>query len=174
MGDLIRVGIAPKALYTTEGYFILLQKQLNGLTIRTIESSIYMVTAEELQRVSFLQHPQQVLGLFSLPKPTMKPPQKGRLYLALDGIQDPGNLGTIIRLADWFGIDTIYCSDDTADAWAPKVVQATMGSIARINVVPNRALRTFPFRWLRKLRKRNTLFRSGCNSPSRIQRPIQR
>ena len=50
-------------------------------------------------------------------------------------MQDPGNLGTIIRLADWFGIDTIYCSEDTADAWAPKVVQATMGSIARVKIV---------------------------------------
>ena len=55
--------------------------------------------------------------------------------LALDGVQDPGNLGTIIRIADWFGIKTIYCSEDTVDAWNPKVVQATMGSIARINLI---------------------------------------
>jgi TrmH family RNA methyltransferase len=57
------------------------------------------------------------------------------LSLALDGVQDPGNLGTIIRVADWFGIDTIYCSPDTADAWNPKVVQATMGSIARVQMI---------------------------------------
>ena len=56
------------------------------------------------------------------------------LSLALDGIQDPGNLGTIIRIADWFGIQTIFCSEDTVDAWNPKVVQATMGSIARVNI----------------------------------------
>ena len=55
--------------------------------------------------------------------------------IALDGIQDPGNLGTIIRIADWFGIDTIYCSPDTADAYAPKVVQATMGSLARVHII---------------------------------------
>ena len=59
----------------------------------------------------------------------------GQLYLALDGVQDPGNLGTIIRIADWFGITTIFCSHDTADVYNPKVVQATMGSIARIKVV---------------------------------------
>jgi TrmH family RNA methyltransferase len=58
-----------------------------------------------------------------------------KLYLALDGVQDPGNLGTIIRIADWFGIDTIFCSHDTADAWNPKVVQATMGSIARVHII---------------------------------------
>lgn len=59
----------------------------------------------------------------------------GRLCLALDGVQDPGNLGTIVRVADWFGIDTILCSHDTADIYNPKVVQATMGSIARVNVI---------------------------------------
>ena len=58
----------------------------------------------------------------------------GGFFLALDGIQDPGNLGTIIRVADWYGINTIYCSRDTADAWSPKVVQATMGSIARVHI----------------------------------------
>ena len=64
----------------------------------------------------------------------MPPLKQGRLYLALDGVQDPGNLGTIIRIADWFGINTIYCSTDTADVWNPKVVQATMGSIARVSL----------------------------------------
>ena len=61
--------------------------------------------------------------------------QKSQLALVLDGVQDPGNLGTIIRIADWFGIATIFCSEDTADAWNPKVVQATMGSIARVQIV---------------------------------------
>ena len=57
------------------------------------------------------------------------------MHKRLDGVQDPCNLGTIIRIADWFGISTIYCSEDTADAWNPKVVQATMGSIARVNII---------------------------------------
>ena len=61
--------------------------------------------------------------------------RSGRLSLALDGVQDPGNLGTIIRVADWFGIDTIYCSRDTADAYNPKVVQATMGSLAHVHIL---------------------------------------
>jgi TrmH family RNA methyltransferase len=59
----------------------------------------------------------------------------GSLSIALDGVQDPGNLGTIIRIADWFGISDIICSEDTVDAWNPKVVQATMGSIARVNII---------------------------------------
>jgi len=102
--------------------------------------SVQRVTDDELRRLSFLQHPQQVLALFPIPLPpdislTSHPsPLTSELSLALDGIQDPGNLGTIIRIADWFGIKHIYCSEDTVDAWNPKVVQATMGSIARVNI----------------------------------------
>ena len=94
---------------------------------------VQRITADELHRISLLQHPQQVLALFPLPHPARN--ENGQaLMLALDGVQDPGNLGTIIRIADWFGIDDIVCSEDTADAWNPKVVQATMGSIARVNI----------------------------------------
>ena len=94
------------------------------------------VTEEELRKLSFLQHPQQVLGVFEIPaSSTCNSISDNKLYLALDGVQDPGNLGTIIRLADWFGINTIFCSEDTADVWNPKVIQATMGSIARVKVV---------------------------------------
>lgn len=118
VGDLIKAGYRPQALFST-----------------TEQTGAQLVTDDELRRISFLQHPQQTLALFPLPEPALEQPQQGRLYLALDGVQDPGNLGTIIRLADWFGIDTIYCSEDTADAWAPKVVQATMGSIARVKIV---------------------------------------
>ena len=98
-----------------------------------------IVSEEELSRISFLQHPQQVLALF--PIPTYKESGdyiktiKGKLTIALDSVQDPGNLGTIIRIADWFGIDTILCSHETADVYNPKVVQATMGSIARVQVI---------------------------------------
>ena len=109
---------------------------------------VQRITDDELRRLSFLQHPQQVVALFPLPnspspltflseqnEQSQARPSSDTLVLALDGIQDPGNLGTIIRLADWFGIDNIICSEDTADAWNPKVVQATMGSIARVNIV---------------------------------------
>ena len=95
-----------------------------------------LVTDDELRRISFLQHPQQVLALFPLPTLNYKLSTINlKLTLALDGVQDPGNLGTIIRIADWFGISTIICSEDTVDAWNPKVVQATMGSIARVNII---------------------------------------
>lgn len=103
------------------------------------EAEATEVTPDELRRLSFQQHPQQVLALFPIPtlsESTFKASHlTSSLALALDGIQDPGNLGTIIRIADWFGIDTIYCSSDTVDAWNPKVVQATMGSIARVDIV---------------------------------------
>ena len=94
-------------------------------------SNDIIVTYEELQRLSLLQHPQQVIALFPLPQ-NEHPSQFEGLILALYGVQDPGNLGTIIRLADWFGINTIVCSYGTADAWNPKVVQATMGSLAHV------------------------------------------
>ena len=126
VGDLLRHGWQPKALYATSAW-----EGVSGMT----GSGVVQVSGEELQRLSFLQHPQQVLAVFPMPENREMPPLKqGRLYLALDGVQDPGNLGTIIRIADWFGIDAIYCSTDTADVWNPKVVQATMGSIARVSL----------------------------------------
>ncbi len=99
-------------------------------------SEIITVTDDELRKVSFLQHPQQVLGVFRMPLVSTQAEacQPQGLVLALDGVQDPGNLGTIIRIADWFGITDIFCSQETADAWNPKVVQATMGSIARVRL----------------------------------------
>ncbi len=104
-------------------------------------TEVIEVTDEELKKVSFLQHPQQVLAVFKQASTTVSNNTFGfsdfnpqELSLALDGVQDPGNLGTIIRIADWFGITHIYCSHDTADVYNPKVVQATMGSIARVKV----------------------------------------
>ena len=98
-------------------------------------TEVIEVTDEELKKVSFLQHPQQVLAVFKQvgrehPTSTtgFSEVDTSILNLALDGVQDPGNLGTIIRIADWFGIEHIYCSLDTADVYNPKVVQATMGS----------------------------------------------
>ncbi len=91
--------------------------------------------ADDVAKASLLQHPQGVIGIFQLPaSPVSAAIPADRLSLALDGVQDPGNLGTIIRIADWFGIADIFCSHDTADCWNPKVVQATMGSIARVSV----------------------------------------
>ncbi len=90
---------------------------------------------EDIKKISFLQHPQSKLGVFKLKiNQELRIHFDKELILALDGIQDPGNLGTIIRIADWFGIKHIICSEETADCWNPKVVQATMGSIARVQI----------------------------------------
>lgn len=90
---------------------------------------------EDIRKASLLKNPQDVIAVFRQPDwsiETVDP--AGQLVLALDGIQDPGNLGTIIRIADWFGLESIVCSPDTADLFNPKVVQATMGALARVKV----------------------------------------
>lgn len=98
-------------------------------------TSLQEVTEEELKKISNLITPNEVLAVAAIPD--APPPvidEAGNLFLILDRIQDPGNLGTIIRTADWFGIRHIFCSDDTADLYNPKVVQSTMGSIFRVSV----------------------------------------
>lgn len=101
----------------------------------TRADELIAVTDEELSKTSLLQTPQQVLAVFAQASSELSAADiDGKLAIALDGVQDPGNLGTIIRIADWFGITSIVCSRDTADAYNPKVVQATMGSIARVKI----------------------------------------
>lgn len=96
---------------------------------------IIEANAEELKKASFLKTPQEVLALFELPSyPTPYDIANKELCLALDDIQDPGNLGTIIRVADWFGIRHIFCSTGTTDAYSPKTVQASMGAVARVQM----------------------------------------
>lgn len=93
------------------------------------------VTEEELAKASLLKTPQQVLAVFEQANHEINPSvAKQSLCLALDDVQDPGNLGTIVRLADWFGIEHIFCSPGTADIYNPKTIQATMGGIARVKV----------------------------------------
>lgn len=93
------------------------------------------VSDEDLSRASLLKTPQQVLAIFEQPQYTLDPEAvRSSLCLALDDVQDPGNLGTIIRLADWFGIEHIICSQNTVDVYNPKTIQATMGGIARVKV----------------------------------------
>ena len=120
VGDLLQAGYVPHSIFST-----------------TVQPDAQLITDEELRRISFLQHPQEVLGVFHIPTPPQPSditPHTSALSLALDGVQDPGNVGTIIRIADWFGITQIYCSLDTADVYNPKVVQATMGSLAHVNI----------------------------------------
>lgn len=90
---------------------------------------------DDIRKASFLKNPQDVLAVFKRPAWSLDEVRpEDELVLALDGVQDPGNLGTIIRLADWFGIRHLLCSPDTADVFNPKTVQATMGALARVQV----------------------------------------
>ena len=125
-------------LQSFEPYLIASSSPLSG--IEALEA-----TEMEIQQMSQLRHPQGVVAVFKMPtmvnlNATFKMPisqettAASGLMLALDGVQDPGNLGTIIRTADWFGIEEIICSQDTVDCWNPKVVQATMGALARVHV----------------------------------------
>ncbi len=126
-------------LFVAEG-----PKVVNDLLHEGFVADEILDDIEDIKKVSFLQHPQPLLGVFKLPEVTLKSPNDhlslfnkvvdNHLVLTLDGVQDPGNLGTIIRIADWFGIENIFCSHETADCWNPKVVQATMGSIARVKL----------------------------------------
>lgn len=92
----------------------------------------FHITENELKKISFLKTANNSLAVFEIPKP--KALQDSGLIVALDALRDPGNLGTIIRLCDWFGVQHLVCSQDTADCFNPKVVQATMGSLARVQV----------------------------------------
>ena len=100
--------------------------------LETGDVPFYSISNKELSQISSLKNPNGYLGVFHIPKPTDQ--ILSDWILVLDGVQDPGNLGTIIRLCDWFGITDIICSTDTVDCYNPKVLQATMGSIARVNV----------------------------------------
>lgn len=108
-------------LYTTEDDF----KSVS-------DSKKLIVSAEDLKKISALTTASSCLAVFKIPE--QKELYQSGLIVALDAIRDPGNLGTIIRLCDWFGIQQLICSNETVDVYNPKVVQATMGSISRVNV----------------------------------------
>ena len=91
------------------------------------------VSPAELKKISFLKTPQKALALFEIPKQRLE--IKSGFQLVLDEVRDPGNLGTLIRLCDWYGIEHLICSEQTVDCFNPKVVQATMGSLTRVNLV---------------------------------------
>jgi TrmH family RNA methyltransferase len=130
VGDLLRAGFKPRQIFAIQEWIT-----DNTSLLSVLDSQLTKVNLEEFTRLSLLQHPQQVLALFPIPDEQTIRSHHNSLSLLLDNVQDPGNLGTIIRIADWFGIDTIYCSLGTVDAWNPKVVQATMGSIARVHII---------------------------------------
>ena len=122
--ELISADFAIKNIYAVKDWI-----EKNSTAENVIE-----VSEDELKRISNFETPNKVLAVVGRNKSTQIPDLENKITLLLDGIQDPGNLGTIIRTADWFGVENIIASPDTADMYNPKVVQATMGSIARINI----------------------------------------
>ena len=108
---------------------------MNAAFVRPGKIIPQQVTEKELSRITALNTPSPVLAIVSIPSAEAEPLSfNNNLILALDDIRDPGNLGTIIRIADWYGISAVICSETTVDLYNPKVVQSTMGSIARIPV----------------------------------------
>lgn len=118
--------IAPKEIFATSEWAAHHPKYKEFISV---------IDEPNLARISSLSTPNQVLGVFHKPVFEQAFQAGHSLAILLDGIQDPGNLGTIIRTADWYGIDNIFCSQDCADQFNSKVVQSTMGSISRVQVV---------------------------------------
>nr|WP_316927691.1 RNA methyltransferase [Maribacter sp. HTCC2170] len=106
---------------------------VNPSLIENESGLVELISAGDFKKISTLKNPNGVLGVFIIPKP--KVVDQNDWLLALDDVRDPGNLGTIIRLCDWFGIKNLLCSENTVDCFNPKVLQASMGSITRVNVV---------------------------------------
>lgn len=136
-------GRTETGLFVAEGAKLIAELQASHLRIRRIYAlegffegpDTECVTPRDMERLSLLKTPGNSLALVEIPRYTLRTDDlAGRLTLALDDIQNPGNLGTIIRLADWFGISNIVCSEATADCFNPKVVQATMGAILRVRI----------------------------------------
>lgn len=124
IAELLNSHIKLHTLYTTESF--------NNDTNPDGYQEEILISETELKRISFLTTPNKALAIFKIP--TLKPIDTDALIVALDDIRDPGNLGTIIRLCDWFGVKDLVCSNDTVDCFNPKVIQATMGSITRVNI----------------------------------------
>lgn len=130
-------------LFVAEGYKLVDEIRQSKLRIRTIYTTrndvvghnVVLVDKREMERISQLNTASDILVIVEQPRYTLSLNElKSKLSLALDGVQNPGNMGTIVRLADWFGIDHIICSCECADLYNPKVVQATMGALLRVKV----------------------------------------
>ena len=114
-------------------YRILDIYSVNPLDLEVGNLAVTQITELELKKISFLQNPKDSVAVCEMIQEELW--EELGVQLILDGIQDPGNLGTLIRLADWFGISQIICSTDTADFYNPKVIQASMGSFLRVNII---------------------------------------
>lgn len=129
-------------LFVAEGVKVVNELLNSSLQVKTIfctddfsvneEINVVKVSESELKKISNLKTPNKVVGLFYIPEQVL--PSANTFTLALDDVNDPGNLGTIIRLCDWFGVEQLVCSKNTVDCYNAKVVQASMGSLTRISV----------------------------------------
>lgn len=108
--------------------------EINKEAFKSYEDRLLTAPEQTLKKISSLSTPPDVIAVFKIPETALIPNISEKLVLLLDGIQDPGNLGTIIRTADWFGVNTIFASQDTVDVYNPKTVQSTMGSLKRVKV----------------------------------------
>ncbi len=118
-----------ETLYLTEEFMVSFARE--GI----VPANAVIVSQAELKKISQLQTPQNSLAVCRIPDaPELPDKLNGVLSIYLDGIRDPGNMGTIIRLCDWFGVSDLFCSVDSVDLYNPKVVQASMGSFARVNI----------------------------------------
>ncbi len=127
--DFLASQFKPIELFATDNWIDENKNHLDTVVVTAVGN-------KELKKISALTNPSEVCAIFNLPSEKLSTtPQRDTYSLVLDDIHDPGNLGTIIRTADWFGITTIYCSLNTVDAFNPKVVQASMGSLSRVRLV---------------------------------------
>ena len=127
--ELIRSDIRVREVYATLEWM-----EENKALTDEFGTEVFRINQKELERISKLNTPNQVLAVCRIPERKPEEIKGEKIQLALDSIRDPGNLGTIIRTADWFGIQEVICSDDCVDVYNPKVVQASMGSIARVKM----------------------------------------
>lgn len=126
--DLLQTSLHPVEIYCTAKIAV-----SAGLHVANIIP--ILVSEKEMERISAFKNPSTILALFKIPSyQEVEQFSLDGLGLVLDGIQDPGNLGTIVRTADWFGISDVYCSPECADIYNPKCVQSTMGALARVRV----------------------------------------
>ncbi len=128
--ELLSSGFALQQVFALDSWIDANQQIISSSPVEVIP-----VSPGEMGRISQLKTPNQALAVVAIPQYEADPDDlQTNLTLALDNIQDPGNLGTIIRTADWFGVRNIYCTSTTADVYSPKVIQATMGSFIRVKV----------------------------------------
>ena len=131
VSDLLTSGWYIKSIYGTDSFF----RKIDGKIKIPKRVTIELVSEEELKKISGMTTPHQVLAVVEIPENNNDIDFDKGLKLVLDGISDPGNLGTIIRIADWFGIKEIICSENTVDCFNQKVVQSAMGSLFRMKII---------------------------------------